>query len=84
MAKLPDPFFLIVTDGDAACFTVEGPMRNDERWNAAVVAAQKTGRQVNCQSAHGASATSVAESYAREYPRFAHAPAGSIVRPPLR
>jgi hypothetical protein len=81
MVNLPDPFFLIVADSDGARFTVEGPMQNDERWNAAVVAAQKSGRQVRCHSTHGASAASVAESYARAYPRFSLAPAGSIVHP---
>jgi hypothetical protein len=81
MAKLPDPFFLIVTDSDAGRFTVEGPMQNDEPWNAAVVTAQRAGREVRCQSAHGPSATSVAESYSRAYPRFTRATAGSIIHP---
>ncbi len=43
-----DPFVLIVADRDKKEFTVEGPMVDDNPWNAVVVRAQKSGRNVHC------------------------------------
>jgi hypothetical protein len=41
-------FVLVVVDRDAGEFTVEGPLADDRPWNAAVVNAQKVGRNIRC------------------------------------
>jgi len=61
------PFYLIVTDKDNATFSVEGPMTDDRPWNRAVVAAQKSGRQVRCSTASGSSADDVARNWLQWY-----------------
>ena len=43
-------FVLVVLDRDTGEFTVEGPMSGDRPWNAAVVDAQKGGRNLRCFS----------------------------------
>jgi hypothetical protein len=68
MAKVP--FVLIVTDHDAKTFTIEGPMFNDNPWNAAVCNAQKQGRQINCHVPGGIARSSpavAARMYVEEY-----------------
>lgn len=78
------PFVLIVTDKDKGEFCVEGPMANDEPWNAAVDAAQKAGREVSCQTPSEPERSNVekaAVGYAREF-GYKRVPAGSIVPRP--
>lgn len=78
-----EPFILIVTDRDERTFSVEGPMADDNPWSDAVVAAQKSGRQVNCHVPGGPARYSVSEAariYAEGYPGMRQVPAGSIVR----
>lgn len=43
-------FWLVILDDDKKEFSIEGPMTNDDPWNAAVCAAQKAGRAVRCTS----------------------------------
>lgn len=43
-------FWLVVLDDDKKQFRIEGPMTNDDPWNAAVVVALKQGRAVRCTS----------------------------------
>lgn len=78
------PFVLIVADHDKKEFCVEGPMTNDDPWNAEVVKAQESGREVNC-SAPGdeerADAKKAGASYARQF-GYKEVPAGSIVPRP--
>jgi hypothetical protein len=75
----PDtPFYLIVTDRDNETFSVEGPMTDDRQWNHAVVAAQKSGRQVRSSMANGSSAEDVARDWLQWY-SGKQVPPGEIV-----
>jgi hypothetical protein len=62
-----EPFYLIVTDKDNGTFSVEGPMIDDRPWNHAVVAAQKSGRQVRSSTASGSSAEDAARNWLQWY-----------------
>lgn len=73
-------FLLVVTDRDRNEFTIEGPMTDDTDWNAAVVAAQKSGRYVNCHTPGPGTKEQVAERVAKEL-KLTRVQAGSIVRP---
>lgn len=43
-------FLLVIKDDDAKVFSVEGPMLDDTPWIDRVVAAQKSGRSVRCET----------------------------------
>lgn len=79
---LPSPFFLVVVDADRQAFSVEGPMRDDTPWVAAVCRSQASGRDVTCSTWHGASADHVAQQRQSLYGGKRLEP-GSIVRPSL-
>ena len=49
-----DGFYLIIIDRDASVFNIEGPMKDDEKWNEKVYALQQKGRNVNCSAANSA------------------------------
>jgi hypothetical protein len=51
--KQIEPFFLVIVDRNKRIFSVEGPMTDDTEWAKAVVAAQKTGREIHCSSGPG-------------------------------
>lgn len=73
-----EPFYLIITDKDNGTFSVEGPMTDDRLWNHAVVAAQKSGRQVRCSMASGSSAEDAAQNWLQWY-SGKRVPPGEIV-----
>lgn len=76
-----DSFYLIIADHDNGTFTIEGPMADDTLWIAAVAAAQKSGRQVNCfTSGEGQSKDGIAESWQSEH-GHKQVERGSIVSP---
>ncbi|HEY2539578.1 MAG TPA: hypothetical protein VGI28_08810 [Stellaceae bacterium] len=77
---MPEPFYLIVTDGDKETFSVEGPMTDDRQWNHAIVLAQKSGRRVRCSTADGPSAEDAARDWLQHY-SGKQVPPGEIVRP---
>ena len=72
------PFYLIVTDGDKATFSVEGPMTDDRQWNHAIVEAQKSGRRVRCSPSEGSSAEDAARDWLQWY-SGKQVPPGEIV-----
>lgn len=75
-----DPFLLLVVDHDKKEFTVEGPMTDDTKWNDAVVAAQDTGRQVNCHTPGGILPEVVVRDWENSHPDYRLVARGSIVR----
>jgi hypothetical protein len=72
-------FFLVIVDHDNRIFTVEGPMSNDDPWNAAVIAKQESGRDVRCFLGKGGPAQ-IIESYTRSQ-GYTNVERGSILDP---
>jgi hypothetical protein len=75
----PESFFLIVVDHDRGCFSVEGPMTDDDPWHAAARRAQDKQRVVLCGPA-GPDREALAADYQRAH-KLRGVPPGSIVRP---
>ena len=71
-------FVIVVVDRDTGEFTVEGPMTDDRPWNAAVVEAQRIGRNVRCFSLGDQSPDAAAAKWQARYGGMRRA-AGSIV-----
>jgi len=43
-------FWFVAFDDDNRTFSIEGPMTNDEPWNAAVSRLKEAGRNIRCQT----------------------------------
>jgi hypothetical protein len=74
-------FLLVVLDHDKRTFAVEGPMKDDTPWNAAVVAAQDAGRTVTCFSGDEDLDVETVAADVKQQFGFDQAARGSIVRP---
>jgi hypothetical protein len=43
-------FWFVAFDDDNKTFSIEGPMTNDQPWNAAVCRLRESGRNIRCQT----------------------------------
>lgn len=73
-------FLLVIKDDDARVFSVEGPMLDDTPWINRVVAAQKSGRSVRCETP--SASLSKAEVVAQMKATFGYAEVDSVSLPP--
>jgi hypothetical protein len=73
-----EPFFLIVTDHDRGVFCVEGPMTDDQAWEAAARFARNNEHRIVCGPA-GADRDELATEFRRAH-NLAGVPPGSILR----
>ncbi len=73
------PFYLVIIDHDRGFFSVEGPMIDDQPWQAAARRARDRDRQVGWGPAGPDRDALAAES--RKVHKLAGVPPGSIVRP---
>jgi hypothetical protein len=78
-ARSAEPFFLVIADHGLGIFCVEGPMTDDQPWQAAARRAQQAGRQVIC-GPRGADRDALASECRRTH-NLAGVPPGTIVRP---
>ncbi|TIX86209.1 MAG: hypothetical protein E5V21_01740 [Mesorhizobium sp.] len=77
MARTLAPFVMVIADHDKKEFSVEGPMTDDTRWNKAIAAVNKGGRNINCSTTE-ASVERAAADHASQY-GYKRVPAGSVV-----
>jgi hypothetical protein len=78
-ASPPAPFFLVIIDHARGFFSVEGPMTDDQPWQAATHRARDRGRQVGCGPT-GPDRDALATEF-QGTKKLAMVPPGSIVRP---
>jgi hypothetical protein len=73
-----EPFFLIVADHDRGVFCVEGPMTDDQPWEAAAQFARSDEHRITC-GPRGTDRDTLAAEFRRAH-NFAGVPPGSILR----
>jgi len=74
--------FLIIVDEDRKHFTVEGPIADDQPWNAAIAAAQQEGRKLKCCNLGSPSRADAMTLWQEHYGHFYHyVPPGRIISP---
>ena len=74
-----EPFYLVIADHTLRVFCIEGPMTDDQPWQAAARRARENGRQVECGPSGQDRNALAAET--RRTRNLAGVPPGSIVRP---